>query len=91
MLDIKWEEPPADGRRQTRWDLVAAALRERPGEWAMVKENTSSSTAVNISLGRLISFRPAGAFEARSVKAAKEGGERRDVYARFVGEGEVTR
>lgn len=67
--------------RDTRWAPVAAALRERPGEWAKVEfEGTDSScrsTASHIKKGVLKSFRPAGAFEAKTVNY--------ELWARYVG------
>lgn len=74
-----WEDPPPK-----RWSLIAAELRSRPGEWALVAENATTATTTYINQGRITAFRPAGAFEARSVldprtrRAAK-------VFARYVG------
>lgn len=83
MSNIKWQNPPSDQRTTTPWTEIAKALRERPNEWALVKEGTFASVATTIKFGTKTAFRPAGSFEARTSKAA-EG--KCDVYARYVGE-----
>ena len=86
MTDIKWQAPPRSATRAVvDWAPIAAALRSRPGEWALVRQNAPHSTDGNsIKTGRLAAFRPAGSFEARTHTV---GAGRFDVYARFVGEG----
>jgi hypothetical protein len=91
---IRWEEPPDDGRREPpqrdrgpRWKYpaIAAELRERPGEWALVIEcaagNTGYVVAHRMRRGACAGFGPAGAFEAE----ARQHGDGTRVYARFVG------
>lgn len=38
---ISWETPEHDSRARNRgrWQEIAEALKERPGEWALVAEN----------------------------------------------------
>lgn len=89
MSELIWEDPPrqthhaADGG--LRHDLVAAGLRERPGEWARVftleREGQARQYAHYIRRGGLAAFRPDGFFEA--VSRTTEGECR--VYARYVG------
>jgi hypothetical protein len=89
MSEFRFEELPIDGRTTTRQRhehyKAAAALRERPGEWAMVRtaatSNAARSAASQIREGRLTAYRPAGEFDATSRTV---GGEFR-VYARYVG------
>ena len=61
---------------------AAAALRQRPHEWALIHSaetrGTASSTASHVRHGGLGCFRPAGTFEA-TVRG-------RDVWARYIGE-----
>ena len=83
MTDIKWQEPPTDGRIRGQWEKVAAALRGRPGEWALVRERADASQAIRIKRATIPAFSPAGSFEAVSRK--REDGKF-DVYARYVGE-----
>lgn len=88
MSDLKWQDPPpnAAGRPSlTDWRAVAAALRERPGEWALVVEGVSISTATNIKKARLVAFAPAGSFEAVARNGSNKT-KRADIYARYVGE-----
>ena len=89
--EIVWEAPPPSrqgqgGGRPSRMDPLAAALRTRPGEWALAYQceasNVASRRMYGITRGIAASFRPAGAFEATSRKVD---GEYR-VYARYVGE-----
>jgi hypothetical protein len=69
-IDLPWEEPPAStvgAARPSRWTKVAAALRERPGQWALVRtDSRSTADAANVRRGTIAAFRPAGAFEAKS-------------------------
>lgn len=81
MTDIKWENPPADGR--SRWTEIFAELRKRPNEWALVREEAPVSTASQIKKGLLGNSRP-GEFEARSVHG--DNPSRGKIYARYVGE-----
>jgi hypothetical protein len=64
-----------------QYSAIAAALRKRPGKWALVAEGLKTGTAG--SLGYRIRtghgpFAPVASFEARVVGAAK-------LYARYVG------
>ena len=87
---LRWEEPP--NRRQSkaaRWASVAAELRARPGEWAVIEEtgtNTTTASTVQYIKKGDGPFAPIGAFEAIS---RSERGENRliktQVYARYVG------
>lgn len=70
-----------------KYQLEAADLRARPGEWGKVgvwpkdKYTTARSTAINIQNGKLVAFRPKGTFEAATRKT-------RDgivIWARYVG------
>lgn len=80
---------PNSRTKRSRQHLeAAAALRERPGEWAVIKTTPTSqaarSAATHIRTGLLAAYRPARSFEATSRTVE---GEHR-VYARFVGQPE---
>lgn len=84
-MDIKWEEPTPNGRGNKPlrdWAGIAALLRDRPGEWAVVAEDVSTSVASNIKQGRHRGF-DAGEFEVtcRGVKNSRA----EKIYARYVG------
>lgn len=78
-------EPMPDHDSDTR--RTAAALRDRCGVWAHISDHTSKGQAANLAYrirhGKLVDFRPAGAFEATSRKVGKEGESQ--VWARYVG------
>jgi hypothetical protein len=75
---------------QVRHAPIAAALRETPGEWALVGnyvwQGAGTSAARVITIGRLRSYQPAGSFEAE-VRIGHEGDA--FVWARYVGTQEV--
>lgn len=87
MSEIEWAEPPTAPNEPGRWTAVADELRANPGRWAKIKVDASDTTlAHRIKHGAVVGFRPAGAFEARSVSWASDGKRRFDIYARYVGE-----
>lgn len=92
-LKLTWSDPPPvlktgggtpthkDPELTSRWAAEAAALRERPGRWAIlhpeeVTPRTKYNLAVNIRLGRLSAF--GDGFQAVVRKGR--------VYVRFEGE-----
>jgi len=83
---IRWEVPPVQtaGRPHSKkWAAVADALKSNPGEWAVVAENVSPTTAHLIRSGSLKAFAPKGAFEA--VTRGNKNNRAESVYARYVG------
>lgn len=96
MSDLQWEAPPAPrGERTEHFKQLAEQLRQRPGAWAVAQRGLNdyrtqaAVLAARIKSGKLTAFRPAGEFEATSVKD-KETGDTA-VYARFVGPGAIYR
>lgn len=87
MTNIRFEELPNPVHAKTKHDhaAIVAALRARPGEWAIVmtyeKVTTASVMAHSIKSARNVAYAPAGTFEAATRKID---GEFR-VYARYVG------
>lgn len=91
---LRWEAPPPDARgkagpktRAARRDYrgIAAALRRRPGEWAVIAEVPyvgGANIAHRINWGSGECWRPAGTFEA----TCRYVGGTTVVYARFLGE-----
>lgn len=72
---IRWEAPPPSKRIKTpaavkshsKYDQIAADMRARPGEWAVVYEgaqNSGSGLATHIRMGQQRCFSPAGDFDA---------------------------
>lgn len=90
-MTIEFKSPPPDGRGGSLadWSEVARQLKERPGEWAIVAQGVSATLAQAIKRADRAAFAPAGTFEA--VSRVSSTGRKRDIYARYVGEGEVTR
>lgn len=83
---IKFQDPPRSktGSDATaRHEDIAAQLKDRPGEWALILENVSPSAAGNIRRGMTRAYRPAGSFETAARKSA---GGKADIWARYVGE-----
>ncbi len=97
---LRWETPPpprggrAPGSRSTRphrYTRLAAALRRRPRDWAVVAEfpnprdavqHNASNLATAIRSGQTLAWSPAGTFEATIRRA----GDTTVVYARYLGE-----
>lgn len=88
MSGMVWENPPERKRGRVesgRWRTTAGELRKHPGRWAKIAQYPSSHSAYSLAdrvrHGRLKSFEPGGAFEARA--AAEPGGG--SVWARYTG------
>lgn len=82
----QWEDPPEDvpmagSSGRNRYAEVIKGLRENKGKWAKLAPRSSvqsaRSLAGNILHGRIGSFTPAGAFEAKHSGV--------DVWVRFLG------
>jgi len=84
MSDLTWLEPPPREREDAgdTEKRIARALRERPGEWALLTKSGSSSTVSNINGGRTPAWQPRGSFQATG-RGRPDG--RLDIYVRYVG------
>lgn len=77
------KQPPQSEFAKARQakEIIAQALKDRPGEWHRVEiSKTSGAAAVRaykIRRGKVWAFTPAGDFDAR--------GSGSEVYARYVG------
>lgn len=87
---IRWEAPPphrrAGQKQRSKYDAMAAMLRERPGEWALVLEDAPVGVCLGVAgmMRRGVgAFTPAHAFKSRQVGAA--GAAKASLYARYVG------
>src|SRR3954453_23185183 len=66
-MPVEWKDPPPDRAAvSAEGEAIAGELRSRPGEWAIVARDKAPETATRIKNGTLVSFRPAGSFEART-------------------------
>lgn len=87
MSDLEWKDPPPvrhAGRTPSPELLaVAAELRSRPGEWALVKSAVSAGTAHHWRVGKAAAFRP-GEFEF-VVRNTDRATQRADIYGRYIG------
>jgi hypothetical protein len=61
---IKFEDPPAEHRGRYDWAAIAADLRSRPGEWALIFERDKTTYANAFQLG--LKDLPRDEFEART-------------------------
>jgi hypothetical protein len=67
---IRWEEPPPvplRGDAKRPWSLVAAQLRARPGDYALIAEGAGAELAPRINTG-VSWWAPPGAYKAVSRK-----------------------
>lgn len=88
---VHFEEPPVAhrGRRGVSRikQEIAQQLKDRPGEWAWIRNGKSRGAAASIAyhmkIGTSPAFRPEGSFEA--VSRNVDGKYR--IYARYIGEG----
>jgi hypothetical protein len=84
---LVWETPP-DLTPTTKYAPIAAALRARPGQWAVIRtidtehKKRAWGFAHNLTCGKYADFRPtdAGAFESVS----RTTGDTTRVYVRYM-------
>lgn len=87
MPEIEWEDPAPSKSQSGKYSELAAALRKRPGDWAVFGRGVSTASKANIERGVYSDFRPAGSFEATVRKTSNGKG---DVYVRFRGDASST-
>lgn len=82
---LVWEQPPARARKTGAYAGIAAALRERKGEWAVIRTyptyKKAGGFAGAIRAGKLVDFRD-GTYEVQ-VHTVNDVAR---VYVRFTGE-----
>ncbi len=87
---LRWEKPPpalgpTRRKRSSRFDRIAAELRENAGVWAVIWEGPigpCASWTTAIRGGHYECFTPAGSYDA----ATRTSGGRATVYACYVAE-----
>lgn len=76
---------PSTSHPGSRYVSVAAELRSRRGEYAVIKEGQAASGLGSlVSLGRLHCFQPAGDYEGTTRRNGLV-----TVYARYLGDGDA--
>lgn len=89
MVNIVFTDPPETAGRGGRypWEEIAAQLKTRPNQWALVLRDMPNPQVAAIKRGTYQAFRPAGAFDARAVRTADVNDQRRhDLYIKFLGD-----
>jgi hypothetical protein len=82
---LEWEAPPPSAaRRGSKWDPIAKALKQRPGQWACIGRDIPTTIVTTIRNGGLRCFQPKGSFEAATRNHSSRW--QADVYVRYVGE-----
>jgi hypothetical protein len=86
---LRWEEPPGHGNSRggsgSVWELIAEALRARPGEWAVIQETNPGTAGAMVNRVKTGwgPFKPARSFQA----VCRKVDDRTAVYAHYVGDG----
>lgn len=70
---MKWQAPPEP--KAGKWAVITAALRERPGDWALVLEGVTTANA------RLLRKR----FPGFEFVSRQDGGGKANIFGRYVG------
>lgn len=90
-IELEWvDEPPAGaaGKESSeRWNAIAAELKKRPRQWALVAKNVNRATADQIRTGKIKAFQE-GLWEATTRGGVKRGYTefgRCDLYVRYLG------
>jgi hypothetical protein len=82
---LEWETPPPHAKRAgSKWDPIARTLKANPGRWACIGRSIPTNISSTIRRGELKCWKPAGAFEVRTVNHTERWVA--DVYVRYVGE-----
>lgn len=83
---VGWHQPPKS-RHGYDWDIIAAELKARPGQWKLIFEGGRTSVANGIRNGNVRQLRPAEGFEVttRNNRVATDDGPKTcDMYLRWV-------
>lgn len=83
---VKWQEPPPKHEPKYDWASIAAKLRKKPGEWALIYEQDRTSLSVAIKIGSIKELHPDLGFEVRTAHNKRPEGQPRvcDMYLRYV-------
>lgn len=66
VSQVKWESPPATGKVKYNWPKIAARLRAKPGEWALIYRQDRLSVANAVRQGHVRDVLPGDGFEVRT-------------------------
>lgn len=80
---IKFTDPPKVVRGAHDYEAIAAALRENPGEWALIQEGGPLGVATAIRTGGIPALRRGLGFELRTANNTRETPRTCDLYLRF--------
>lgn len=77
--------PPPRERAPYDWQKIAAKLRKKPGEWALIFEADKTTYASAIRISGIQYLRPADGFEVRTTNNVRPAGEPRicDLWLRY--------
>lgn len=85
-MDLNFVDPPTKYRREKTydWDAILAALKDNPGQWALLAEQGKMSTYNAITQNKISNFRPGLGVEARLANSDWKSKPRRaDVFVRY--------
>jgi hypothetical protein len=84
-MTLVFKDPPTQGKRvRYDWDAIYAALRDNPGEWALLKEGGTISTYNAVTQNRIKNFNPTMGVEMRTANNNFKVKPRTcDIYVRF--------
>lgn len=84
--EVIWVDapPPARARTSSRLTRIREQLRERPGQWAIIRPNSASGYAKSLKSDEWAGF------EVVARRRPEDQPGRSTVYARFVGDPEAT-
>lgn len=68
---VTFEDPPPQRERPYDWDAIAAALREKPRQWAKVFDEDRASLATAIRIHGIKALDPDKGFEVRTANNYK--------------------
>jgi hypothetical protein len=84
---MKWEDPPAKGKRSSKWMKIFNELEENPGRWACLSEDDAKTRNSHSLAGRLRDkYGRNGEFEVISMTT---GPGVAGVWARYLGPEEL--
>lgn len=79
---LVFESPPDS--ISDEYPAFAAALRDRPEEWAVLTEDAPSSLVTRINTGMVSAFTGSGRFQATGRTVATEPRRRFKIWVRFI-------
>jgi len=81
ISSVTFRDPPVPPKYD--WPAIAAQLRERPGEWALVFKAGNASRVNAVRDGRIAAVHPDLGFEMTTVNNTRQSPRTCDLYLRF--------